>query len=112
VGRDTAFRFQIERAFIDANVNRRMVFHTNHFATACALVAQGAGVTIVDPFSALAHSGKGIRLRPFAPEIPFRVNLIRPANQPAPVIVEDFLTQLAEDQLTLNSLLKDLITRD
>ena len=112
VGRDTAFRYQIERAFIDANVNRRMVFHTNHFAAACALVAQGAGVTIVDPFSALAHSGKGIRLRPFAPEIPFRVNLIRPANQPAPVIVDDFLTQLAEDQLTLNSLLKDLITRD
>lgn len=112
VGRDTSFRYQIERAFIDANVNRRMVFQTNHFATACALVAQGAGLTIVDPFSAQAYFGKGVRLRPFLPEIPFRVNLIRPANRPTPVIVEEFLAQLTEDQLKLNDQLKELMARD
>jgi DNA-binding transcriptional LysR family regulator len=112
VGRETHFRHQIERAFLDADVNRRLILQTNHFATAYALVAQGAGVTIVDPFSALAYFGRGVRLRPFLPEIPFRVNLIRPASQASPLIVEEFLAHLIGEQSALNVLLKDLITRE
>lgn len=112
VGRETHFRHQIEQQFVDASVSRKMIFQTNHFATAYALVAQGAGLTIVDPFSALAYFGKRVTLRPFQPEVPFRLNLIRPANQTAPVLVEEFLAHLAEEQKAMNKLLSTLLTRD
>jgi DNA-binding transcriptional LysR family regulator len=36
---------------------------------ACALAASGAGLAIVDPFTAREFDGRGIVVRPFAPRI-------------------------------------------
>lgn len=112
MGRDPAFRALIDQAFVEASVERRVVVETNHFGTACALVAEGAGVTIVDPYAALAYHRRGaVVLRPFVPEIAFVVNVIRPANQAASRVAGDFLAHVREEKKGLDKALREALRR-
>ena len=105
VRHETSFRYEIERAFADVGVQPKFTFQTNHIAAVYSLVAQGAGVAVVDPFSAIAYLRGGVILRPFLPEVPFRLNLIRPASHTAPLIVEEFLVHLANERKAMNNML-------
>ena len=112
VGRDTPFRYVIDRAFADAGVNRNIIIEASHFATAYALVAEGAGVSVIDPFSTIACFRKDqVALRPFSPELKFVVNLLKPANIPLPSIAQEFLVHLSNEQKLMSELLKELITQ-
>jgi hypothetical protein len=58
-------RFEIG-ALTEAGVSDQMVLETNRSVTAWALVTQGVGVTVVNPFAALCCHGRGnVLLRPF-----------------------------------------------
>ena len=112
VGRDNSFRYLIDRAFVDAGVNRRIVVEATHLATAYALVAEGAGLTVVDPYTAVSCTKRDeVVLRPFHPEIKFTVNLLKPANNPVPLIVEEFLTHLQNEQKVMTRVVKELLLR-
>jgi DNA-binding transcriptional LysR family regulator len=112
VGRDKPFRELIDRAFVDADVNRNMVVETSHFAAAYALAAQGAGVCLVDPYTAISCFRKDeVVLRPFHPDIKFLVNLLKPAHSPVPAIVDDFVAHLLEEQKQMSKVLADLMMR-
>lgn len=107
MGRDPTFRYLIDRAFVDAGVERKITVETNNFTTACALVAAGAGISVVDPYSALAfHEKDRVALRPFHPEIDFVVNLIRPSAQPLPRVVEEFLSHVADEKKAMDKALR------
>jgi DNA-binding transcriptional LysR family regulator len=112
IGRDNAFRYLIDRAFVDAGVDRRVVVEATHLATAFALVAEGAGLTVVDPYTAVSCLKRDeVVLRPFHPEIKFVVNLLKPANNPVPLIVEEFLAHLDNEQKAMTRVLKDHMLR-
>lgn len=73
------YRQQIDAAFAGAGVSRVMRLETPSAISVCALVAQGLGVGIVNPLTALAMAdGAGIVVRPLAMRIPFQVALVRP----------------------------------
>ena len=111
IGRDPNFRALIERCFVEAGVDRDIAAETNNFATACSLVAEGAGITVVDPYSALAfHGYGGVALRAFVPEIKFVVNVIRQAGQPLPLIVEQFLVHVIERKKAMDARLREILT--
>jgi DNA-binding transcriptional LysR family regulator len=112
VGRDKPFRELIDKAFVDADVNRNMVVETSHFAAAYALAAEGAGICLVDPYTAISCFQKDeVVLRSFHPEVKFIVKLLTPVHSPVPAIIDDFVAHLSEEQKRMKNTLTDLMLR-
>jgi DNA-binding transcriptional LysR family regulator len=112
VGRDNPFRFLIDRAFVDSGVKRRVVVESSHLSTTYGLVAEGVGVSVVDPYTVFSNSRQSsVIVRPFVPEIRFVVNLLKPTNNPAPRIVEEFLKHLELEHAKMAKSVKTLMSR-
>lgn len=61
-----------------------MVVETHSAASVCAMVRAGAGVSIVNPLTALDYAASGVTVRRFSIDVPFTVSLIRPLHRPPP----------------------------
>jgi len=72
--------FRLKRAFGEAGARFRVQFESRFFAVSCALVAEGAGVSVLDPFTANDFADNGIVIREFRPEIPFEMGLLFPPH--------------------------------
>lgn len=79
-------RFLIDQVFFAAKVSRRQRVETALSYVACDLVAAGAGVSLVDPLTALSFQGKGVRVMPFLPSVPFQYHVLYP-NQTQPSLL-------------------------
>jgi len=64
---------------------------------ACALVAEGAGVAIVDPFTAMHCAPRGIIVRPLTVTIPFELCIVSSPEAPLSVAAQEFLTIFDEE---------------
>jgi len=73
--------FVIER-FSEAGITPNIVAESQPSYAACGLVAEGLGVSIVDPFTPSLFSDKGLLVVPFEPVIPFDVFLIVHSERP------------------------------
>jgi DNA-binding transcriptional LysR family regulator len=80
----------VARAFDEAGARWNVVAETEFFATACALVGQGAGLCVVDPLTAADHAGRRVVARPFAPVLHYEVALFRPAGRQPSRLAQDF----------------------
>ena len=58
--------------------------------SACAFVAKGAGVSIVDPFSALEFQTAPIVAKPFRPAVAFDIALRYPLNRRRSHLIRTF----------------------
>ncbi|CAJ5351587.1 bacterial regulatory helix-turn-helix, lysR family protein [Burkholderia pseudomallei] len=105
-GRESAFRHLIDEVFRVEGVARRIVIEVGYAAAACALVANGAGVAIVDPLSALdAWRAGGIVLAPFDADIPFVVDTVFPSGIAPSVLAEQFLETV---HVTLHAMIREV----
>lgn len=75
-------------------MKRRMVVETHSAASVCAMVRAGAGVSVVNPLTALDYAASGVVVRRFSIDVPFTVSLIRPLHRPASALVETFARHL------------------
>lgn len=76
---DTRTRHAVDQVFETADIDRVQKIETYISETACALVAEGVGVSLVDPFTAAAFAADGlIAVRPFSPAPVYTVRLLRP----------------------------------
>ncbi len=73
-------RPRIDLVFDQAGVRRDLRIDTPMGFAACAFVARGAGVSIVDPLSAEHYRSAGIVIRPFRPPVHFDLHLCYPAD--------------------------------
>lgn len=89
--RDSAFFRQLEVAFANAGVRIPSWVEVRQFTSACMLVAEGAGVSIVSEMDARQHEDRGLILRPFAPETPHRLSLLRPTHAAPSLITIEFI---------------------
>jgi DNA-binding transcriptional LysR family regulator len=64
LGADTLMRSQIDFAAVKAGVSLNNIAETTSGVTACALVAKGLGVSIVDPIVAASFESQGVLVRP------------------------------------------------
>ncbi|TNF62364.1 MAG: LysR family transcriptional regulator [Burkholderiales bacterium] len=99
------YRHQVDEWFARAGVSRRLNLEAASAVSVCALVAQGLGLGIVNPLTALAMRGQGLLVKPLSVSIEFRVSVIRPAWRavhPLRAPLEDALKATAE------ALLRDL----
>lgn len=89
--RDSIFFRELEEAFASRNVEINSWIETRQFTAACKLVAEGTGVSIVSEMDAREHQGHGLVIRPFEPEIPHVLMLVRPTHAASSLIVLEFL---------------------
>jgi DNA-binding transcriptional LysR family regulator len=103
LGHDIPSGKRIDEIFNDAGIKRNMAVETQTASVACALVAQGAGVAILDPFTAYATRTKGMAIRPFEPPAPFEFRVIFRSDSPPPRAISRFIEEtrnwLAESPL-------------
>ena len=66
---------------------------TTYSATICAMVAQGIGVAVVNPYMARAHADR-VRMLPLRPALPVEVCVARPAQAAASRNVLAFIDML------------------
>lgn len=92
---EAGLRRRVDDAFEAQRVLRRNVVESGYASCACALVAAGVGVSVLDPFSAYAALQKGgVSLASFDPMIPFFAYALFPLDAPEPsllpVLLEEF----------------------
>lgn len=90
-----SYRQLLDTLFTEQQVTRRFAIETHSAASVCSMVREGAGVSIVNPLTALDYSVKnsenGVVLREFSVAVPFTVSLIRPLHRPASALVSTFI---------------------
>ncbi|EDT2968519.1 LysR family transcriptional regulator [Salmonella enterica subsp. enterica] len=89
-----SYRQLLDTLFAEHQVKRRMVVETHSAASVCAMVRAGAGVSIVNPLTALDYAASGVTVRRFSIDVPFTVSLIRPLHRPASALVDSFSKHL------------------
>lgn len=94
--RDSPFFRHLEQAFADVNEVMNSWIEVRQFTTACTIVAQGQGVSIVSALDAAQYEGQGIEVRPFEPQIMHRLSLLRPVTGTASPLVLDFLRHFSD----------------
>ena len=99
LGHTSLLRHHIMAAFQARRIKPRIRFETRYAATACACVARGLGVAIVDPFVPLTIASDRIAIRAFRPSINYGFSLIFPSRRPRSGLAEEF-GDLVRERLT------------
>lgn len=92
--REDKARQRMEAIFTAAGVMPRIVCETIYATTVCALVAEGLGVGLVNPYVGHEFERGRIVLRPFEPPVLIRSLLILPPDRPKSILVRDFISAL------------------
>lgn len=92
LGQSTLLRYRIDAVFADHDVPRKLRVETQLTMIACAMVAAGAGVAIVDPFTAEEYQGRGVVIRPFDPGIHIDMAVLMSAQRSLSTLAQDFLS--------------------
>ena len=77
----TQWRYRTDALFSAARVTRQIRVETPLSMIACSLVASGAGIGIVDPYTAAEYGGRGIVVRPFRPDVLYEIGVVWPAGR-------------------------------
>ena len=88
---DGRMRHLIDAAFEQERVERLMQIDVYSSVEACALVARGVGVSIVEPFTARDYRREGIAIVPFEPRIRYLFRAMRPRLRPPSRLADAFL---------------------
>lgn len=91
LGRDDRSRFGVDKVFDNLGITRRIQIETEQSEAACAFVAYGAGVSVVDPFSTYEFDEREIAVLPFKPRVEFRLWALFPSSRPPSRLARDFL---------------------
>lgn len=95
LGREAPFSHFLERTFSDAGVKRRIGLEAGYSSMACALVAGGLGLSIIDPLSAYdQYKEGGVVLRRFAPDVRCEVKAAYPSQTGLSLLAQAFLKHL------------------
>jgi len=89
-------RNAIDLAFEQLSIVRKIEIETHIGAIACAFVANGAGVTIVDPFSAFQFRHDEVAVRPLDPTIPFDTWVLYPMGRELSQVAIAFVASLRD----------------
>lgn len=94
IGRGTLFRSRIDTAL--AGIPRTISFETPLSHIACLLVAEGGGISLVDPYSAAEFLDKGVVTKPFTPFIDAGFVALRSPQHPASALAATFMREFRE----------------
>ncbi|WP_458527047.1 LysR family transcriptional regulator [Onishia taeanensis] len=85
-------RQSLDRLLEAAGVRPRRHLQVSLALQAARLVAQGAGITVIDPLSARVFEDRRLAIRPFTAELADTFYLLMPREQPLSRLARDFIT--------------------
>jgi DNA-binding transcriptional LysR family regulator len=91
IGAEDRSRYRVDRAFEGLQVHRHLVIEAQQAEAACAFAAVGAGVAIVEPFSAAGFRPDELAVRPFLPVVAFDMWLMYPTFRPRTQMANAFV---------------------
>jgi DNA-binding transcriptional LysR family regulator len=91
---DDTVRKAIDRILADAGVAPRIVVETPFSATVAALVTEGAGIGLMNPFSIDRDLRTRVAILPFEPAVHFRALILRPPGAADSWLVNAFRANL------------------
>jgi DNA-binding transcriptional LysR family regulator len=94
------YRTAIDAMFEDAKVHRVTLLETTSSVAVCAMVRQGLGVAIVNPFTAMELSGPDLVVRSLTVAIGYQVNMLLPeiaAPHPLQSVLADTVRKASAD---------------
>jgi DNA-binding transcriptional LysR family regulator len=90
-------RHTIDGIFERSGVARRTTAHAFVSNSACALVANGFGVSIVEPFTAQEYARRGVLVaRPFRPAVIYDFQMFFPRFRERSMLAREFAARLAQ----------------
>lgn len=93
---DDAARRWVDEAFDAAGVERVLALETQYGSTICSMVAEGLGVSVVNPIVVRDFLHRGIVVRRFEPKVLFRSHLLFPQHRPRARLTEKFVAAMRE----------------
>src|SRR3954469_4749347 len=95
LGPTTPSRFRVDDVFSRHGIERSIRVETPLSEIACALVASGVGLSIVDPFTAHEYATRGVVARAFEPRLQFQVAALYPAHRSLAPVAREFIEGFA-----------------
>ncbi len=89
--KDSVFYTELSQAFSTHNTRINSWIETRQFTAACMLVAEGGGVSVVSELDARGHTDRGIIIRPFEPQVPHVLSVVRPVHTPPSMLTLEFM---------------------
>lgn len=84
-------QFLVEEFFRGREAKRRIVAEAQMSEAACQFVKEGAGLSIVDPFSAMGFRSDELTIKKIEPSILFDMWLIFPTHMPTSLVLRSFI---------------------
>lgn len=82
IHREHPTRVRLTELWAQAKVEPRFDIETQLFWTACLLVGEGCGLTLVDPLTGIEFAGRGLVAIPFKPDVFIEMGIIFPTGRP------------------------------
>lgn len=98
---DTILRMKVDQVFDQLGIQRSLMTETQSAASICALVAQGLGVSVVDPLTVGCPGDSWLAIKPFRPTIKFDYGILLPIQKPVSPLVEEFIMAVHGSMRTL-----------
>jgi DNA-binding transcriptional LysR family regulator len=96
LGRQFQLGDMVEKLFDSNGVRPLYVAETQNASAACAMVAEGMGVAVVDPITAIPFAAD-IAIRPLSPTVDFPVQLLAPPGRPLSQLAAHFIDMLRQE---------------
>jgi len=97
IARATQLRTRIDAFFMTQGIHRELGPETPLSMVACSLVAAGAGLAIVDPFTADSVAEPKVCFKPLEPQIEVQFSLITAADARLPGSARDFISGIQQE---------------
>jgi DNA-binding transcriptional LysR family regulator len=94
--RRSGFFRELDELFINRGLSMPTWVQTRQFSSACLLVAEGSGVSVVSELDARAYEHTGLTLRPFRPSFPHRLAVVRPISSPLSMVALEFIEEFVD----------------
>ncbi|WP_170771639.1 LysR substrate-binding domain-containing protein [Ruegeria lacuscaerulensis] len=94
--RDSDFFSRLSKAFHNVNATLNSHIEVRQFTAACELAMKGVGVSVVSELDAVQYASRGLSFRPFTPELPHTLSLVRPILKQPSLVTLEFIEQFKE----------------
>ncbi|WP_298855851.1 LysR substrate-binding domain-containing protein [uncultured Ruegeria sp.] len=111
LGQIDPYSQRLQRLLEEENVTTLNVMEVQNSLMAGEAVAEGLGVTIINPFSALSFRHRAIVFRRFSVKLPFATTLLRSKFRPVSALIGEFEKCLAETRNRYLDVLEDLLNK-
>ena len=108
LGPDSLLRTKIDQVFASAGLTVRSSIETTMSAHAAALVSQGLGVALIDPFTALSFRGVDLVVKPFLPVVSYDFVTVMPEQTGQSHLAQQFARLVAKHVTLVADKVKNL----